>query len=83
MPSSRNVLMNTKYQGNDSIPLDKEFKNAVKYIANPSNSTGKITNETRLRFYALYQQATKGKNTNKAPSRLQIIKRKNMKLGIN
>lgn len=34
-----------------------------------------IDNETKLKFYALYKQATTGPNTTKAPSRLKVVER--------
>lgn len=34
-----------------------------------------ITNELKLKFYALYKQATKGECAEKEPSRLQVVQR--------
>lgn len=36
---------------------------------------GGITNEMKLKLYALFKQATKGECTEKEPSRLQVVQR--------
>jgi acyl-CoA-binding protein len=41
----------------------------------PGPAISDITNETKLKFYALYKQATSGPNKEKQPSRLNIVAR--------
>ena len=44
------------------------------YLAD-DNKGPSIDNQTKLKFYALFKQATTGPNNTKAPSRLKIVDR--------
>lgn len=54
--------------------LKEQFESAVNYVQN-GPSISDITNEIKLKFYALYKQATSGPNKEKQPSRLNIVAR--------
>ena len=54
--------------------LDKQFELCTKIINSSKPGEGpELTNELKLKFYALYKQATIGKCTGKAPSRFNVI----------
>ncbi len=56
--------------------LDKKFKRAVEFIQNlPKDSNGgyEASNQEKLDLYALFKQATEGKNTTKKPSMLNVV----------
>jgi len=54
--------------------IDQDFKKAVSYVNGGPEIPG-LTNDTKLKFYAYYKQATDGKCKEKAPSRLQVVKK--------
>lgn len=59
-----------------SSDLNTRFENAVKIImAKPVEGQKKIKLDvkTQLTFYALYKQATEGKNTTKEPSKMDAV----------
>ena len=58
-----------------SEELKKRFEFCVKFINSSKPGTVKITNEDKLKFYALYKQATVGNCTGKRPGALNIVAR--------
>eukprot|EP00009_Paramoeba_aestuarina_P004186 CAMPEP_0201508112 /NCGR_PEP_ID=MMETSP0161_2-20130828/1566_1 /ASSEMBLY_ACC=CAM_ASM_000251 /TAXON_ID=180227 /ORGANISM="Neoparamoeba aestuarina, Strain SoJaBio B1-5/56/2" /LENGTH=96 /DNA_ID=CAMNT_0047902661 /DNA_START=54 /DNA_END=344 /DNA_ORIENTATION=+ len=51
-----------------------DFKKAVEYVQNAGDSSNsKLTNDDKLKFYALFKQATVGKCNTAKPSRLSIV----------
>ena len=58
-----------------SDDLKTKFDYCVKYINTSKPGTVKLGNEDKLKFYALYKQATIGKVTGKRPGALNIVAR--------
>jgi len=63
----------------EELPLEDQFKAALAYVQGEStdktSNRVQLSNETKLQFYALFKQVTKGKCTEKPPSRLQVVNR--------
>eukprot|EP01123_Difflugia_compressa_P004527 TRINITY_DN15969_c0_g1_i1.p1 TRINITY_DN15969_c0_g1~~TRINITY_DN15969_c0_g1_i1.p1 ORF type:complete len:107 (+),score=24.39 TRINITY_DN15969_c0_g1_i1:28-348(+) len=53
---------------------EENFKKSVSYVNGGPPIEG-ITNDIKLKFYAYFKQATDGPCKEKAPSRLQVIKK--------
>lgn len=59
-----------------SLPLEEQFKTALGFIQGADSKNGpKLSNESKLKFYALFKQISKGPNKDKQPSRLQVVQR--------
>eukprot|EP01012_Entosiphon_sulcatum_P044963 TRINITY_DN59850_c0_g1_i1.p1 TRINITY_DN59850_c0_g1~~TRINITY_DN59850_c0_g1_i1.p1 ORF type:complete len:100 (-),score=18.74 TRINITY_DN59850_c0_g1_i1:1-273(-) len=52
--------------------IEEQFHEAVKYV---QTAPGSQSNETKLKFYAYFKQATEGPNKTKEPSRLNMVAR--------
>jgi len=53
---------------------DTRFKKAVKFIQNlPQDGPEQPTQQQKLDFYALFKQATEGRNTAKKPSMINLV----------
>ena len=56
--------------------LEETFELARAYVANPNNAGNlTITNDLKLKFYALYKQYKNGANYSKKPSALKMVQR--------
>ena len=55
--------------------MKKQFDFCVKTINTSKPGTMKISNEDKLKFYALYKQATVGNCTGKRPGAMNIVAR--------
>lgn len=53
--------------------LDKMFKAADDFIKTNNDPSIKLSNEEKLKFYALFKQATSGECSGPAPSRLNVV----------
>ena len=49
------------------------FKAADDFIKTNKDPNSKMSNEEKLKFYALFKQATSGECTGPAPSRLNVV----------
>ena len=58
-----------------SADLDKNFDYCVKYINNSKPGTVKLSNADKLKFYALFKQATIGDCTGKRPGAMNVVAR--------
>ena len=58
-----------------SADLKKNFDYCVEYINNSKPGTVKLTNEDKLKFYALFKQATVGNCTGKRPGMMNVVAR--------
>ena len=55
--------------------MEAQFKDALAFVNDPSNANGsKQSNETKLKFYAYFKQATDGDCKGSKPSRLSVTK---------
>ena len=58
-----------------SEELKKNFEYCVKFINTSKPGSVKMGNEDKLKFYAIYKQATVGNNTGKRPGAMNIVAR--------
>jgi len=73
--TSRSQLLNTPSRGYIGVFVsDEQFKKAVTYVTK-GPAIRSITNDTKLKFYAYFKQATDGPCKEKAPSRLNVVKK--------
>lgn len=52
----------------DNQDIEKQFNTANEIISKGGNNGPKLSNADKLKFYALFKQATVGKCNGKAPS---------------
>jgi len=60
------------------MSIEDQFKEALAFVQSAESGGGeasKLSNDVKLKFYALYKQITKGPNKEKAPSRLNVVAR--------
>jgi diazepam-binding inhibitor (GABA receptor modulating acyl-CoA-binding protein) len=59
------------------MSIENQFKEALAYVQSQSDGgeASKLSNDVKLKFYALYKQIAKGPNKEKAPSRLNVVAR--------
>lgn len=55
--------------------VDKQFAAALAISSTPSKDAPKMSNDDKLKFYALFKQATVGKVNTPQPSKMKMVDR--------
>ena len=58
-----------------SSDLKTNFEYCVKFVNSSKSGTVELTNEDKLKFYAIYKQATVGNCSGKRPGMMNIVAR--------
>jgi acyl-CoA-binding protein len=53
--------------------LEEEYKKALYFVNNAPKSSSNISNKTKLEFYGLYKQISKGDNNTSKPSVFNLV----------